>query len=158
MSHLIDASSLLNIVRTLGENSVDRLKGQYTISLVYYEVGNAMWKESSILGRLTLEETSKILSFISKLHRHMNIIHPEQEKSLLKRILENSARLNLTYYDSAYLTTAEKLKATLVTDDRQLRAKSKQLKVKAVTSSEYCTSQRETTYKNTSSLDHQGNI
>ena len=139
MSYLIDASSLLNIVRILGEGSVDKLKGQYTISLVYYEVGNTLWKESSILGRLTVEEASKILSFISKLHRHMNIIYPEREENLLKKILLNSAKLNLAYYDSAYLTTAEKLNATLVTDDRQLQAKSAQLKVKTVASSELCT-------------------
>jgi len=135
MSYLIDASSLLNIVRTLGEDSVEKLKGQHTIPLTYYEVGNALWKEASTLRRLTLDEAYKILEFISKLRRHMNIIQPEQDEKLLKKILLNAATLNITYYDSAYLTTAQKNNLTLITDDKQLQTKSHHLKVKTATSS-----------------------
>ncbi len=37
-----------------------------------------------------------------------------------KQVLQNSITYDLTYYDSAYLTAAEKRGATLVTDDKKL--------------------------------------
>lgn len=137
MSFLIDASGLINVIRELGENSVERLKGEYSIQLIYYEVGNALWKECSILGKINLDEASKTLNFIVKLLSKMNVIHQGEEAEREIRILERAVKLNLTYYDSAYLTASETLKAILVTDDQKLRGKARKIGIKAISSKEF---------------------
>ena len=42
------------------------------------------------------------------------------DSSLGSDVLANAVKLKITYYDSAYLTLAEKFKAVLVTDDKKL--------------------------------------
>lgn len=39
---VFDASALLNLIRFTGSNALDYLKGNYTLTLTPYEVGNAL--------------------------------------------------------------------------------------------------------------------
>jgi len=52
MSALLDASALLNIVRSLGRDSLDYIRGCYELTLTPYEIGNAVWKEATLLKRV----------------------------------------------------------------------------------------------------------
>ena len=47
--------------------------------------------------------------------------HAAQDRQTHIAIMENVFQNNLTYYDSAYLTTAQREKYTLVTEDKQLQ-------------------------------------
>ena len=51
---LFDASSILTIVRELQGDAPDKLADGTTISLAYYEVGNALWRECFLLKRISL--------------------------------------------------------------------------------------------------------
>lgn len=119
MSYVFDASSLLILARDLGEKAVDIVRGEMTADLAVYEIGNALWKECELLKRLSYEEALKALEFMAAL---LNIMETVDIRNLnmIDDVLRNASELNITYYDSAYLTIAEKTDRILVTDDKKL--------------------------------------
>jgi hypothetical protein len=46
MNLLFDASSIFELIKVKGPDSLHHVKGNYTISLVHYELGNILWKYS----------------------------------------------------------------------------------------------------------------
>ena len=119
MRFVFDSSALLNIVRVLGADALGYLRGNYILTLTLYEVGNALWKEATLLRRITAEEAATLLNIISNTCRMLSIVAPEDPLKALKL----ACALKITYYGSAYVTVACKQNATLVTDDRKLREK-----------------------------------
>jgi len=122
MSLLFDASALLNIIRSLGKGSIPLIKGNYVLTLTLYEVGNALWKEAMLLKRITVEEALQLLSIINSVLTLLNIVELQDRELTLKV----ACTLNITYYDAAYIVTAYKLNAELVTDDDKLRRKAEE--------------------------------
>ena len=143
MRTLLDASALLNIVRSYGYEALDYTKGSYELTLTPYEIGNAIWKEATLLGKLTPNEALELINHLSKLQRFLNVITPS--KSLSTLALAN--KLRITYYDASYIEAAGELNTILVTDDLKLKEiihKKKDVigkiigkEVEAITSAEY---------------------
>ena len=104
-----------------------------TISLAYYEVGNAVWRECFVLRRIIPEEAVKLLSSIFAILRAMDVVMLKHEE-LGADILNMAGRLNITYYDAAYLIEALRLNKTLVTDDEKLGKAAESQCVKTLTS------------------------
>ena len=117
MSYVFDASSLLILARDLGEKAVDIVRRGITADLAIYEIGNALWKECTLLKRLSHEEALKALEFMAAL---LDIMETVDIRNLINDVLRNASELNITYYDSTYLTIAEKTDGILVTDDERL--------------------------------------
>ena len=136
MSYVFDAGSILLLTRELGKNVVDVVKEQVTASLAFYEIGNALWKECCLLGRLRMAEAEETLSFIHALMTVMKVLDVREDSGLGKNVLANAAKLKITYYDSAYLTLAERFKAILVTDDGRLAKASRKIGIKVLTAEE----------------------
>lgn len=134
-SLLFDASSILTLVRELRADATDKLLEGTTISLAYYEVGNALWRECFLLKRINKQEAEKLLSA-------MYAIIGEMEVTILKSedegnaILDVACKFNITFYDSSYLTQARKSKSTLVTDDKKLAATAQNAGIKTSSSKE----------------------
>ncbi len=119
MKLLFDASALLNLVRRLGGDALDCLRGSYMLTLTPYEVANAIWKEAALLHRLSPGEAESLLSSISAAYRFLAAVEPSDE-ILVFRL---AYALGLTYYDASYVVAAHELGASLVTDDGRLRAR-----------------------------------
>jgi len=119
MKYLLDASALLNIVRRLGEKSLRILKENYILTLTIYEVGNALWRETKLLKKLTTDEAEEIMKAVIALTKFMQIIGSEDPVEVLK----TSNRIGVTFYDAAYMVEALRRNLTLVTDDKKLTAK-----------------------------------
>ncbi|MGB9729922.1 MAG: type II toxin-antitoxin system VapC family toxin [Thermoprotei archaeon] len=119
MKYLFDASALLNIVRRLEEKSLKILKGNYILTLTIYEIGNALWRETKLLKRLTVNNTVEILKAVIALTKFMQIIEPENPIE----VLVTSNMMEATFYDTAYVITALQENLILVTDDEKLIAK-----------------------------------
>lgn len=119
-THIIDASSLLLSIKKYGDQATETLKTSSTIPLIYYEIGNALRTSAHILHHLTPEEAEETLDNIHTGLELMTLIRQENTQDS-KHILRNSLTHNLTYYDSAYLTAADKHRATLVTEDKRLK-------------------------------------
>ena len=108
-----------------------------TVSLVYYEVGNAVWRECFLLKRIIPKEATKLLKSIFAILQAMDVAVLEDEE-LGTAILNMAGRLNITYYDAAYLIEAQRLNKTLVTDDEKLTKAAKSAGVKTLTSRALC--------------------
>jgi len=104
-----------------------------TLSLAYYETGNASWGECFLLKRIASDEASKVLVSIFTILRTMDVAKLEDEE-LGTEILNVAGEFGITYYDAAYLTMAQKLNKTLVTDDEKLARVAKKISVTTLTS------------------------
>jgi len=130
---VFDAGSILILTRELGEKVVDVMKGNLTTSLAYYEVGNALWKECKLAKRLTVNDSFEVLKFTFSLLNLMKIVQITDEVLGVKT-LSNATKLNITYYDAAYLTVAREADKVLVSDDEKLVAASRKVGVKTSSS------------------------
>mgnify|MGYP001626209910 CR=1 FL=1 len=119
MKRLFDASALMNIVRLLGARTLQYVRSGYTLSLTPYEIGNALWKEATLLNRITLNEATQLINAIKYILKFLNIAEPQNTGLALSIAHE----LKITYYDASYIITAHELGAELVTDDNKLRKK-----------------------------------
>jgi predicted nucleic acid-binding protein len=133
LSYMFDASSILILTRELEEKVVDVMKGNLTSSLAYYEVGNALWKKCNLAKKLTLNEATEVLEFTLSLFKLMKIVHIS-DKDMGGKTLSNAAKLNITYYDAAYLTAAKETGKVLVSDDKKLTTASQKIGVKTLPS------------------------
>ena len=115
MSFLLDASAILNLSSAGKLNPL--LQGK-TITLAYYEVGNALWNQIRIHRLITLEEGLKALDTLYKTIDEIEKV-PLQEP---KTILEVSTNEGITYYDASYIHAARLTGSKLVTDDNKLRS------------------------------------
>jgi len=118
---LFDVSSIMLLVRELGEKAPDLLVTGSTIPLAYYEAGNVVWKECFLLKRMSVEEAARLLRSIFAIIREMDMVRLEDEE-LSVAVLDIAGSLNVTYYDASYLLAARELHRTLVTDDERLMA------------------------------------
>lgn len=130
---LFDASSILTVIRELRRKAPDMLWGGSTISLAHYEIGNALWKECFLLKRITPGEALKLLRSIFAMIRRMDVAVLEDE-DLGEATLNTAGKHNITYYDAAYLTEAQRSNKTLVTDDQKLASAAKSLGLKTLES------------------------
>jgi predicted nucleic acid-binding protein len=134
-SPLFDACSIFTLVRELKGDAPDILLEGSTISLAFYEVGNALWRESYLLKRINPEKTEILLKTAYAILEQMDIITFDSQ-SQARDILNKACDLNLTFYDSAYLAQAYQSNKTLVTDDRKLSKAAEKCKIKTLTSQE----------------------
>jgi len=123
MRYLFDTSALLNIIRDLGSDSLALLRDGYVLPLTIYEVGNAMWKEATLLNRISIEEALLTLRHVKNtVNKFMKTVDLEDANLALKL----AHQLKITYYDASYIAVACELDAKLVTDDHELRRRIEQ--------------------------------
>jgi len=89
------------------------------MSLAYYEVGNAVWRWCFLLNQIARSEAVKLLKSIFEMLRVMDVVELDDEQ-WGSVILDMAGRLNITYYDAAYLAEAKRSGRVLVTDDEKL--------------------------------------
>ncbi|MEM3679843.1 MAG: type II toxin-antitoxin system VapC family toxin [Candidatus Bathyarchaeia archaeon] len=111
--NLFDSSAIINLC---GEKRIDKLFEGWTLNLAFYELGNAVWKQTYIHRTITPEEASKLLDTLTEVF--INMKKPEKENGL--ETLKIAVREGLPYYDAAYIQAAVENKLTLVTDDEML--------------------------------------
>jgi len=133
VSYVFDSCSLLNLTRALADGVIDVLKGNITVSLAYYEIGNALWKECNLYKRVSVEEVVKTLRFMYSMLGLMKVINIEDVSFSINTFFMAN-KLNITYYDAAYLNVAKELDKVLVTDDKRLREIAEKINVKTLSS------------------------
>lgn len=116
MRLLFDSSALLNIIRERKQNAYGLLKGNLTLSLTKHEIGNALWKETLLLGRISFEEASEALSLLDKDLEIMEIVYPKRSNLAFRLAFD----LQVTYYDASYVAASIENYAKLVTSDVKL--------------------------------------
>ena len=114
MKFLFDSSA---IFRTIKENTVEVLAGNYTLELARYELGNIIWKDYALQAKTS----EQVLKMMAKTIKHtlsiMNIIDAEGSE---EEILDSAAHLNITFYDASYAYFARAKNLKLITEDKRL--------------------------------------
>jgi predicted nucleic acid-binding protein len=128
MNQLYDSSSIINLC---AKRRLDKLLQGSTLSLAFYEVGNAVWKQVHLQRSLTREEGEKALSTLFDVLKRMNVVSIEDSSAVLSIGVEEG----LTYYDASYIHAAHANGLTLITDDERLRSIAKKY-VQTATSSD----------------------
>jgi predicted nucleic acid-binding protein len=129
---LIDASSLMLLMKTANiQTELDHLRTSFLLDLTFYEVGNAIWKETCLTKFLTKNESEVLRNRVQTVLARTNKIL--SEASNFQKILDISASEKLSFYDSSYLFAAKEKGLVLVTEDKELRTKAeKQIEVQNV--------------------------
>ena len=129
---LFDSNVIYRLIRETPDIALDRLTEGSTIYLAYYELGNALWRESLLLKRISVEEAQKSLALMYTMLERMEVATLDQEKG--NQVLETAHKFNLTFYDSAYLVEANENNKVLVTDDNKLIKVAENLGTKTLSS------------------------
>ena len=129
---LFDANAIYRLIRDYPEKAIDKLMEGTTISLAYYELGNALWREAHMPKRISIEEAEKSLSLMYAMLERMQVGEVDGEQGI--EILQTAHYCNLTFYDFAYLVEAKKTGKILVTNDNKLAKAAESLGVETLSS------------------------
>ncbi len=123
MKHrLLDSSSLMLLMKKSNiETQLDYLRTSYLLDLTFYEVGNAIYKETCLTKFLTRGESEILRNRIQTVLTRTEQI--PSDPSHFREILDISVNEKLTFYDSSYLFVAKEKELALVTEDKILKAK-----------------------------------
>ena len=131
--YLIDASALMILLKKADTKvTISILHDSCILDLTFYEIGNAIWKETTLTKFIT-PETAKTLqkmaqTILLKTDR-INIGADSFEK-----IMEIAKTEKLTFYDSSYVHFAKEKDLQLVTEDKELKIKAqKHVKAQSIT-------------------------
>ncbi|MEM2186430.1 MAG: type II toxin-antitoxin system VapC family toxin [Thermofilaceae archaeon] len=119
MKLLYDASALMNVIRLRKQDAYGLLKDSLILCLTKYEVGNALWKEAVLQGRISVEEALEVMLLMGRILEAMKTV----DLKGVDQVLELACKLRVTFYDASYLVATAENDAVLVTDDAKLRRK-----------------------------------
>lgn len=125
---IIDASALYPLVK-LSQDSLVKvaerlLEEAMILDLTLYEVANAIVIE---VRRGFVKDPHRLITAISELVKHLTILRVKPED--LEAINKLAERLDLTSYDAAYIYYAKVHKAKLITSDKEILMKAKDIAV-----------------------------
>ena len=128
---ILDASALYPIAKSIRKCLTESIKqlleeGIAVLDLTLYEVVNAAVIEAR---RGRIRNLEQVVTAVSKLAKYLTIIRVEPED--LKHISALSEQLGLTAYDAAYVHYARLRKAKLLTNDKELLEKAKDVAIDA---------------------------
>jgi len=129
---LLDASAIITVAKRLGDRARRILKGNATLVLAFYEIGNFVWKEHRLVRRAELHEALRAAADFADVLKLMDVIYPDPQADL-PGTCELAARTGLTFYDASYLYVALREGLTLVTEDSELAEKAGELGVSVMT-------------------------
>ncbi len=114
MKQLFDSSA---IFRTIKENKIEFLNGNYTLELARYELGNIIWKDYALQSKAS-EQQARMMA---KTIKHtLNIMDVMEIAGSEEEILDTAIRLKITFYDASYVYFAKAKELKLITEDLRL--------------------------------------
>jgi predicted nucleic acid-binding protein len=124
MKYLLDASAFILLIKKADiDSTVQCLENSLVLDLTFYEVGNAIWKESSLTKFLTPKEAEKLMTTAETVLANINRVTNEAKD--FQKILKIAQTEKLSYYDSSYVYSAKEIGLQLVTEDKELRTKTR---------------------------------
>jgi predicted nucleic acid-binding protein len=121
---LLDASAFMLLIKKMGSDSASRcLQESAILDLTFYEVGNALWKESALAKMLSPQDAEELTETAQVILARMEKLTGRVD--VFGEILGLARTERLPFYDSSYLFFAKENKLTLVTEDKELYNKAK---------------------------------
>jgi predicted nucleic acid-binding protein len=120
--YLFDASAFLILIKKADiQATAECLKKSYVLDLTFYEVGNAIWKESTLTKLLTPVDSKTLEKATQTILAKTDRITGDAET--FQKILEIAKKEKLSFYDSSYIYFAKERRLALVTEDKELKTK-----------------------------------
>ncbi len=111
---IVDASGFIKAIKL---RKVEKLHEPKTTKLIFYELGNVLWKESRIFKRFSSAEAQAMLKdWILWIECNFDIYEPDWHATLAIAL-----ETGLSYYDASYLWLAKKVNEPIVTADKDLK-------------------------------------
>ncbi|MEM2840927.1 MAG: type II toxin-antitoxin system VapC family toxin [Candidatus Bathyarchaeia archaeon] len=123
MKYLLDASALLPLVARGGKQLISETTREdlATTDLAIHEACNSLWKLSTLLRSISIEDAVDTATIIKDLTIR-GVIKPIKFTRLdFSNTLRIAHEEGLTFYDASYITTARNAEGTLVTEDEKLK-------------------------------------
>ncbi len=114
MKLLLDSSA---IFRAIKENRIEVLKGNHTLDLARYELGNIIWKNYVLHEKVSEPQAKMLAKTVKRALSLMNVLGIGDDE---EEILETAIQLKITFYDASYVYFARKKQLSLVTEDSRL--------------------------------------
>ncbi len=114
MNRVFDASSIFEIAKG---GDASPLVDSYALALTSYELGNILVKHTTLTHKLTVEEAEEMRHILTRILHTMTLSSGD---GIDEETLKTAMGSRLSYYDAAYLSAAEDLKAELITEDTRL--------------------------------------
>ena len=118
---LLDASALYPILNYLDKVDVSKI---YILPLTFYEVGNAIWKEYYIHKKV--KDPITLVTLFQNFMSRLKVLDNPPADKVMKVAIEKG----LTFYDAAYVYSAESHGLILVSEDRELIKKANAVSLK----------------------------
>jgi predicted nucleic acid-binding protein len=120
--YLLDASAFMTLIKKATiQTTVACLQDSVVLDLTFYEVGNAIWKESTLTKFLTPDEAKTLEKAAQTVLGKTDSI--VAEAGAFQKILEIAKSEKITFYDSSYIYFAKEKALKLVTEDKKLNMK-----------------------------------
>ena len=136
--YLLDSSAIARVLGGLKGEAVKTLDGKITLDLARYELGNVIWKQSVLEGRLSLEEAVDRAGSLAKIFELLEVRCVDSVEGF-EGVMKLAVELGMTFYDAAYLYSAKKGRLTLVTEDGELVEKASLINVETLPTSKLVT-------------------
>lgn len=123
MKYLLDASALLPLIARRGKQLISEATRVclITTDLAIYEACNSLWKLSTLLKFISIEDAIDAAATIRDLAVRGVIKTVKFTKLDFPNTLQIANKEGITFYDASYITTAKNAEATLVTEDEKLK-------------------------------------
>lgn len=119
MSFLFDASSILQLIKSLEEDRALRVIAEGCIlDLSKYEVGNALWKERILRHTITDDEFHEFFGLLTTVILQSKVLGIRAQD--LPDVARIAAKEKTTFYDASYIEVAKSQNLTLMTEDTKL--------------------------------------
>jgi len=131
--YLLDASAFMILIKKANvQGTIECLQDSSVLDLTYYEVGNAIWKESILTKFLTPDDTNALQKVAQVILMKTDRLTSEPDS--FEKILEIAKSEKLTFYDSSYIHFAKEKGLKLITEDKELKVKAqKHVNVQTIT-------------------------
>jgi predicted nucleic acid-binding protein len=124
-TRLFDASSIMLLAKRSPESASEVIEGELVLDLTRYEVGNAIWRLHRLIerdGAPAAVEAAAMAHDLMALTEETGVDGEEGMRATMRAAYETG----LSFYDSAYLSTAASMGLVLVTEDAQLRRRAEE--------------------------------
>jgi predicted nucleic acid-binding protein len=137
LKYLLDASALLPLIIRRGKQLIIEASREdlATTDLAIYEACNSLWKLSTLLKLISLEDAVDTANTIKDLAIRGVIKPIEFTKLDFSNTLRIANEKGLTFYDASYIAATESSEAILVTEDEKLKKTANEF-VKTITYSD----------------------
>ncbi len=114
MKRVFDASSIFEIVK---QADASPLIDGYTLYLTVYELGNILWKHTTLTNSLSLDEAEEMRLILNKMLQVMNL---QPAGNIDQETIAIASKHGISYYDASYIQASKSLNAELITEDKRL--------------------------------------